>query len=560
MKNDQEGKADPGITSLQLGAAYRQGDIIGQDFEVFSVLGKGGFGVVYGVYDRQTVNLYALKTFRDEYLADAKIRDLFRKEASIWVDLGRHPNLVRAYFVDEISGRLYIAMEYIAPNEHGMNTLDDYLQRQPPDLAQSLRWAIQVCHGMEYAYSKGVRAHRDIKPENIMISQNGMAKITDFGLASVLSASLAKPGERLSPRKDSSAFSEQIMNGVGTLPYMPHEQFDNAAGCDERSDIYAFGVVLFQMASGGQLPFLASPPRDDSQEERMRFRLTMFRLHFKAAVPQLDSPLFPIIQRCLEKKPGRRYQSFTSLRSDLEPLLKRQNGEVTMLPQFRDLDVEEWNYKGISFDSLGRYEEAIRCFDQALELNERLADAWSNKGMSLGKLGRYGEAINCLEMALVIDPQNARAYSNYGICLNSLGRYEEAVRVLGQALELDPHNIGAWTNMSNSLNKLGRYAEAISCLDKVLELDPHNVGAWNNKGNNLEILYHYEESIRCYDQALIIDPFHTGACYNKAIAEDNFGRRQDAARSYQRFIVLASAQDKEHIEHANQRIRELEGE
>ena len=88
--------------------------------------------------------------------------------------------------------RLYIAMEYIAPNEEGLNSLEGYLQRRPPDLAQSLRWAIQVCHGMEYAYSKGVRAHRDLKPANIMISQDMTAKITDFGLAGEISESPAK--------------------------------------------------------------------------------------------------------------------------------------------------------------------------------------------------------------------------------------------------------------------------------------------------------------------------------------------------------------------------------
>jgi serine/threonine protein kinase len=134
---------------LQLRAPYKKGDLIGQEYEVYGVLGKGGCGVVYLVYSHKNGGVYALKTFRDEFLTDPETRLRFRREAGIWVELGRHPYLVHAYFVDEISGRLYIAMEHISPNEAGLNSLEGYLQKQPPDLAQSLRWAIQICHGME---------------------------------------------------------------------------------------------------------------------------------------------------------------------------------------------------------------------------------------------------------------------------------------------------------------------------------------------------------------------------------------------------------------------------
>ncbi|GAG36870.1 unnamed protein product, partial [marine sediment metagenome] len=252
-------------------------------------------------------------TFLDEYLEDAKTRELFRREASVWTDLERHPYIVRVYLVDEVAGRLYVAMEYIAPNEQGLNTLTHYLDKQPPNLAQSLKWAIQFCFGMEYAYSRGVRCHRDIKPSNIMISHDKTVKITDFGLAGVLGASKAMSGVKLRIQQGRVGFSIMEGKSCGTPTHMPPEQFIDAAKCDERSDIYAFGIVLYQMATEGKRPFSASQPRDNSVEEARRFWNSMLKLQSEASVPRLDSPIFPIIQRCLQKEPDKRYQTFKEL-------------------------------------------------------------------------------------------------------------------------------------------------------------------------------------------------------------------------------------------------------
>ncbi|MFH0793960.1 MAG: serine/threonine-protein kinase, partial [bacterium] len=216
----QPAQRAPQIGSASLpGIPYKRGDFIGQKYEVYGILGMGGFGIVYLVYSHETKSVYALKTFRDECLADAEARERFRRECQVWTDLERHPYLVRAYFVDEVSGRLYIGMEYIAPNEHGLNSLEGYMQEQPPGLHQSLRWAIQFCHGMEYAYSRGIRCHRDIKPANIMISQDMTVKISDFGLAGVLSAPKKSSGIKLNIHQGKVGLSWQTMDGagVGTL-------------------------------------------------------------------------------------------------------------------------------------------------------------------------------------------------------------------------------------------------------------------------------------------------------------------------------------------------------
>ena len=549
---------------LQIGATYKKGDFIGQKYEVYGILGKGGCGIVYQVYSHETGEVYALKTVRDEFLADQEVRKRFNKEASVWVELGHHPYLVRALMVENEGGRLYIVMEYISPNDEGLSSLEGYLQRQYPDLAQSLRWAIQVCHGMEYAYSKGLRAHRDLKPANIMITQDKTARITDFGLAGVVSESLAIDTMGWEVKPGRIGFSGQTNPGAGfgTPTHMSPEQFDNAKGCDERSDIYSFGIVLYQMVEGGHVPFLAPLPRDDSIQARGAFWQAMHKLHSESSIPRLVSPLFPIIQHCLDKTPDKRYQTFKDIRKDLEPLLQHQTGELINPPQLKELEAWEWSNKGSSLHGLGRHEEAIRCFDKALKLNPRLVNVWCNKGAglknlerleesicclnkaleldpnlvngwynkgnSLHSLGRYEESIRCFDKALELDPCYVAAWYNKGACLDSLGNHEEAIRCYDQALELDPGLVNAWFNKGGSLNSLGRYQDAIRYFDQALKLDPHYVAAWNNRGYSLGSQGFFEEAIRCYDKALVLDPCDINAWYNKGVSLNSLSHYEKA--------------------------------
>src|SRR3989338_1518730 len=527
------------MSAEKFGAPYKKGDFIGKKYEVYDILGMGGFGIVYLVYHHETESVYALKTFRDEYLENKEMQERFKKEANIWIDLERHPYLIRAKFVDEISGRLFIGIEYIAPDEDGLNSLDGYLKRKPPDLAQSLRWGIQFCHGMEYAYSKGIRAHRDIKPANILIGVDKAVKITDFGIAGVIGQARIS-GIRMDIRNSTVGFSCQTVegSGFGTPTHMPPEQFTNAASCDERSDIYSFGIVLYQMAAGGNLPFLPNLPRDNSDDEHIRFWHEIHRLHSLSPVPKLNSPLFPIIQRCLEKEPKKRFQSFAEIRSELEPLLKKLTGEVIKAPKQKELEAWEWVNKGFSFNSLGKYQEAIACYDRAIEIDPRLVGAWNGKGVALGKLGRHQEAIVCYDKAIGIDPRDAGAWYSKGVALSELGRYQEAIACYDRALEIDAGYAEAWHNKGSALGNLGKYHEAIACCDKALEINPIFMQAWSNKGNALSRLGRHQEAIGCYDRAIEIDPRNAEAWHSKGLALAKLGKYHEAIACYDKAIEI----------------------
>ncbi|GAJ15662.1 unnamed protein product, partial [marine sediment metagenome] len=252
----------------------------------------------------------------------------------------------------------FIAIDYIAPDKKGRNTLKHHMEN-PLNLKDVLKWSIQLCYAMEYAESKGISPHRDIKPDNIMITANGNVKITDFGLVKFLDEKesigdwrkLAEMGEiGLSFLR----FSKGIVVG-GTVPWMSPEQFD--ASTDVRSDIYSYGIILYQMVNNGESPFHYNTVE------------AYFKAHKEELPQKIDSKLFPIIKKCLEKDPDYRYQNFKELRIDLEKIYHSEVGKkIPKPPKEEILKAEEHNNKGVSFATLDFKDEAIKEFRKALQL------------------------------------------------------------------------------------------------------------------------------------------------------------------------------------------------
>jgi len=153
-----------------------------------------------------------------------------------------------------------------------------------------------------------------------------------------------------------------------------------------------------------------------------------------------------------------------------------------------------------------------------LEIDPKYALAWHNKGAALANLGRYSEALRCFERALEIDPKYALAWNNKGNALGNLGRHSEALRCFERALEIDPKYALAWHNKGLVLGSLGRHEEALKCFDKALEIDPKYAKAWVVKGGVLLKQLKLEEALRCFERALEIDPGDEVAMEGRKIA------------------------------------------
>jgi eukaryotic-like serine/threonine-protein kinase len=256
---------------------------IGQ-YEIRELLGEGGIGKVYAAFDTILQREVALKTLRTELLSDANFVERFRAEATSLARLN-HPNITTLYSLVPDGDNLCMVMERVRGH-----TLDDILKKRnaPLDVRESLAIIAQAADGLAYAHSLGV-IHRDIKPSNMMIGENGVLKIMDFGIARV------RGSQRLTR-------SGSI---VGTLAYMAPEQLRGEEG-DEAGDLYSLAIVLYEMLSGAP-PFSA-----DTDYDLMQAQIQQKPSRLVPRVPGLDSAVEGAILRALSKKPAQR---FTTMRA-----------------------------------------------------------------------------------------------------------------------------------------------------------------------------------------------------------------------------------------------------
>jgi len=484
------------------------GEIFAEKYRVFEQLGCGGMGVVYKAEDLKLNRPLALKFLSPELTQDSNHKKRFIQEAQMASALN-HPHICTIYEVGEEKGHPYIAMEYVEGK-----ILAKIIP--PEGLAPEavLRYGVQIADALRYAHEHGI-IHRDLKTSNVMISPEGRAKILDFGLAKRV-----RNGDWKNVSQSQQGLTEEG-SLMGTLHYLAPEVL-RGEPTGPQSDIWAMGVVLHEMITGG-LPFRG----------QTAFELTSAILRDKPSpLPaRVPTNLRELIQRCLEKDTAKRYQRAEEIPAALEAIgppvmavhtlpdqkiwrrrlqwvlpvililvalgllvtltLKLNKRRATEMSQERlstgaraspNPEANEYFEKGMLF-LLHQFDlpRARLMLERALELDQKFADAraWYgftfvldiDSGNSNDTEALY-RAEEELRHALRDDPNSGRAHSSVAALYLYQGRKELIPEEAEKALKINPDDIDAKNWLSNYFVSNGDFASAKALLNQMLAHDP----------------------------------------------------------------------------------------
>ncbi|MEI6175643.1 MAG: DUF4019 domain-containing protein [Verrucomicrobiota bacterium] len=261
-------------------------------FEILELIGKGGMGAVYKVRQKDLDRIVALKILPPEIGRSQEFSSRFTREAKALAKLN-HPGIVTIHEFGEQDGLYFILMEFV----DGVN-LAQLMKTGRISPREALAIVPQICDALQFAHDQGI-VHRDIKPENILLDRLGRVKVADFGIAKVVASVCDRPAEEEENQRRSQTDATLAGKIIGTPAYMAPEQITHPSDVDHRADIYALGVVFYQMLTG-ELP--------DKQIEAPSRKV------------QIDVRLDEIVLRAMEKDPGLRFQQASVMKTQVDSL------------------------------------------------------------------------------------------------------------------------------------------------------------------------------------------------------------------------------------------------
>ncbi len=469
------------------------GDVIENLYEVRDIK-HGGMGAVYVVHHKRWNTMLAVKSLLKRLQEKEEDRALFLKEAETWIDIGFHPNIAACYYVRNIRDNPRIFIEYVDGG-----ALNQWLNERPKvgwDLLLDLM--AQFCDGLQHAHEKGL-VHRDVKPGNCMMTKGGTLKVTDFGLTkrrSIETSGYFDPDssetEGFVPERESITAA-----GMGTPGYMAPEMWVPHADVGPAADIYAFGVMLFEICCGRK-PFVIKPGD-------RRDKLAM--AHVRKPPPEPSSlrkdipkSVEALILECLNKHPSDRPVSFRHVRDELSRIYE----EILDVkfprepPDEVKLFSDALNNRAVSLMDLNHKEEAQIALARALESDPHHPEAvynhglleWQRKndpdwdlvmlmeeviktpeyqgrgahllGRCLLALGDTSRALKACELALTAEEAAEDRLKPYAIALIGSGRDEEAITHLETYLQEFPKDEEALAWLIGALVRTGRRNDAES--------------------------------------------------------------------------------------------------
>ena len=567
-------------------------------YEIVGSLGAGGMGSVYRARDTRLGRLVAIKLVSDQLAADPVASERLAREARL-TSLLNHPNIVTVHDIGAAEdGRPFIVMELVA----GQSLLDALRSQRSLKPARAIEIASEVAEGLAAAHAAGI-VHRDLKPSNIMLTEDGRAKIVDFGLGKTTSAA---------PSSDDTTFWAGGLTDsfavVGTAGYMAPEQVATGP-IDFRADQFALGALIYEMISGRRAFKRATAIQTlaaivDADPEPLA-----------ELCPDAPIELVRIVERCLAKDPAHRYASTVDLARDLRDLRYTSNirssrssiararpwprrrrpwvAGVTVLlavaasialyivgqtraqlTQARAL-LDRYDKQASVDQAIGLLSSVVSSRPNDVVARTMLAEAHWRKfeynpqdaalaarageqagiALTLDQSyapthlvlaminyghGRFDGALGEAQRAISLDPKSSRAWRERGRAHFRLGQRQEAEKDFLSAVSLDPDDWTARNSLGSYYLNLSRLDEAILEFERMRALAPDNTRAYNNLGSAYLQQERFEKATEMYERSLSLDKNAT-AYSNLGTALYQQGLYADAARSFGEAVALPGA-------------------
>jgi tetratricopeptide (TPR) repeat protein len=495
-------------------------------YEILDLLGRGGMGVVYRARDKNLSVLRALKVLGKSGDSESCRQALqrFLAEARS-VSALNHPNIIACHDYGEgPDGTPYVVMDLL----EGRTLADLIASGESLSLERILAIMIQVCRGLEHAHGRGI-LHRDIKPSNIMLvsDENGLesVKILDFGIAKAIGID-KKRGPALTKTGEI----------IGTPSYMSPEQ-GQGHEVDERSDIYSFGCVFYELLKG-ELPFEEANTVKTILKHIMQEPLPL------VSKPGLEIPpaLSQLVLCCLEKAPSARYQSAEQIRLQLE---KIKDGEA-----LADLQITLKTRK--LANKLSRLVPGLLagaalfvvCLAAyfAWQLSDRAASVEAEsrfqRAIAFRDSSKYAEAVGEISRAIKLKPDLFRYYDLRGSLYASLCKYRQAADDFTVAIKLNPGAASAYFNRASACQLDRRFQKAVGDYTLAIEKDPKNAQAYKFRADCYSELQNFQKAVDDCNKALELNPGDAAAYQSRAWLYGNMGQSQNALADYSRAVEL----------------------
>lgn len=545
----------------------------GERYEKWLVLDRhlGSWGAVYVLkeMDRESElprpEILIGKTIRPEFAADPDRVARFEEECNIWLSLGIHKHIVRLFFVDRLAGQVFGFGEYV-PDEGLPNTLRGWLNNNLVEHEIALRFGVHIIRALNFARGRGLVVHQDLKPENVMVSADGVAKVTDWGLSRMVpSQVMAPPAAGAIPyafRGDADASGAL---GHGSRGYAAPELSQPGMAATAQADLFSLAVILVEMLSGQR-------PRAGTSAEDLEPLLRSLEVSQRPALTEQ-------LASCLAAEPARRPGSTAELEEILTGAFRELVGvEPEKAPPPTWERLSDIGQRAYGLMMLGRIDEGMKLWAELMREVGRDEEKAGKAPVMLMDYKERGwipvvpeEYISDAEERLRQDPGNLESLDS-AIAFNVLaGRRERAIELCLQRLDITPDDSATRKTVTNLLDEVGRPREALAHLDHVIrhnptaevwkerakilqeqndvagalaaaeqavELAPNDADSLNALGHMLASLGQHERAAEMFHKATEIEPESALFWYNLGTAWRVLRRIEEASQALQKAVEV----------------------